>query len=431
MANNNLINIFCDFDGTITKNDISVAVLKNFAQWEKQTTRTILKGNIGSKHAYSAVAPYIKASLDQMIDFAKQIAQIEDGFINFFNFVKSKNFNFSILSDGFEFYINAILNKNNIETKFFASRLVEDENGLRFEFPNESKFCDLCATCKLKIIRQEGNGYFKIFIGNGISDRCVVEEADIVFAKSRLQDICYIKGVSFFPFNNFNDILYAFRIKPKCFVIDFDGTIGWSYEGILDAFTYTFRKLKKNMPAKSELVKLIGLPLEECFKNTVGEDYKNAVELFRQRYKKIFLKKTYIAPGTKETFEELKKLGYKIAILSNKNSFFLKKLIEHFELDVDLVVGEGDILENGKVIRKPDTRTIDFISEKLNVNKKEIVVVGDTEVDLLTARDCNFVALCSLYHPPDYFKEKGRTLAFITSISDLLKFGRFYKILSQ
>lgn len=426
------IKIFCDFDGTITKNDISVAILRKFAQWDNQE-RTILRGNIGSKSAYSSVAKYISASLDEMKKFARDVAEIQDGFIDFFKFISSNNFGFFVVSDGFGFYIREILNGYNI--KIFASELLDYNGRFHFVFPNSSDFCELCATCKLKILRKMGGKNFKVFIGNGISDRCAVEEADIVFAKSKLEDICYMKGISFFPFENFYDIISVFQLKPRCFVIDFDGTLGWSYDGILDAFTFTFKKIKKKIPDKESLVKLVGLPLEECFRKVLGNEdedlIRESVSIFRQRYKKVFLKKTYIAPGAKRTIDHLKNLGYKVVILSNKRDYFLKRLVENFKLNVDMVIGEGDIVEDGKIIKKPDPRTIDFISEKLNLNKNEIFVVGDTEIDLFTAKESSFIALYSQYSPPSYFKERGKVLSFISCISDLEKIGLFYKLVNS
>lgn len=422
--------IFCDFDGTVTKNDISVAILSKYARWGERT-RTIVKGNIGSKAAYSEVANFVNASIDELRRFAKEVAQIEDGFLEFVDLVRSRKYRFFIVSDGFGFYIKEILAKYGLEFDFFASELVSSGGDFKFDFPNSGSFCDLCATCKLKIIREKGGKNFKVFIGNGISDRCAVEEADIVFAKSRLQDICYMKGISFFHFDDFKDIIYASNLSPKCFVIDFDGTLGWSYEGILDAFSYTFKRMKKEPPPREELSKLIGFPLDECFRITLGEGYEKATKIFRRRYEKVFLRKTYLAPCAKKTLEELKKMGYKLVILSNKYSRFLKTLVKHFDLDVDLVIGEGDVVEEGRVLLKPDPRVLDFVSRELGVDKEQMFVVGDTHIDLATAKDSNFVALYSSHLPPSYFRERGKVVFFLACISDLIKLGRFYKILNS
>jgi len=218
----------------------------------------------------------------------------------------------------------------------------------------------------------------------------------------------------------------------KGFIIDFDGTIGWSYEGILDAFRYTFRKFYLDVPEGIE--KLIGLPLRDCFKLTLGEDKADkAVEIFRKRYRKVFLKKTYLANGVKETLELLKKLNYKIAILSNKKGDILRQLLAHFEIDhlVDLAVGEGDVLdENSRVILKPNPRVIDFVLSKLGLSREEVFIVGDSFVDLETAKASN-TDYIHLYRFDSDLDKLNSACGFISSISGLKNIGNFYHQLKR
>jgi 2,3-diketo-5-methylthio-1-phosphopentane phosphatase len=424
-----VIKIFCDFDGTITKKDVSIALLDRFTEgsW-KQLPKNVVKGNIGSKGAYLLIKDKIKGEISEMQKYVSEF-EIEDGFLEFFNFVSGR-YSFEIVSDGFSFYIKEILKKWGIEAKFWASELIKENSGFNFIFPNQSDFCDLCATCKLKIIRNNSEN-FTVFIGNGISDRCIVEEADIVFAKSRLKQICQMKGIAFFQFENFNEILEIFKKEVKGFVIDFDGTIGWSFEGIYDAFLYTLKKF--NTPLPENIRDYIGLPLIKCFEIILGEENANkAVEIFRKRYKKVFLKKTLLAPGTEKTLRKLKNLGYKIAILSNKKGEILRELINHLGISelLDIVVGEGDISYEGKEIFKPDSKTIDYISEKINVPPEKIVVVGDSEIDLQTAKNSStlFILLYNSDTNIDKFKDAN---GFISSITQLQKIGEFFRIKNQ
>jgi 2-hydroxy-3-keto-5-methylthiopentenyl-1-phosphate phosphatase len=422
------ISFFCDFDGTITKKDVSIAVLDKFTNREwRNSVRTIVGGNIGSKDIYKLAKDKINGTLDDMKKFVRDFIDVEDGFLDFVDFLQENSVDIQILSDGFSFYIRELLKKYNLNINFYASELVYDEEKKTFDFlfQNESDFCSLCATCKLKVMKKNNN-FFRVFVGNGISDRCAVEEAEIIFAKSRLKQICFIKGLDFFQFENFYDILKVLRKKLKGFIVDFDGTIGWSYEGILDAFRYTFSKFGTDMPDVIE--KLIGLPLYECFKLTLGEDKaEKAVEIFRERYRKVFLKKTYLAPGVKETFELLKKLGYKIAILSNKKGDILRELILHFKIQdlVDLVLGEGDILDGNKVVLKPNPKVIDFTLESLGLKRDEVFVVGDSFVDSETAKNSN-TDYIHLYRSDVEIEKLNSACGFISSISGLKKIAIFH-----
>jgi len=427
------ISFFCDFDGTITKKDVSIAVLDKFTNKEwRNSLRTIVGGNIGSKDIYKLVKGKLKGTLDDMKKFVREFIEVEDGFLDFIEFLRRNSVDIQILSDGFSFYIQELLEKFNLNLNFYASDLVYDEEKkiFDFSFQNGSDFCSLCATCKLKVMKKNNN-FFRVFIGNGISDRCAVEEAEVVFAKSRLKQICFIKGLDFFQFESFHDILRVLRKKLKGFIVDFDGTIGWSYEGILDSFKYTFRKFGIDIPAGIE--KLIGLPLYDCFRLTLGEDKaEKAVEIFRERYRKVFLKKTFLAPGVKETFEFLKKLNYKIAILSNKKGDILRELILHFKIHdlVDLVLGEGDILDKDKVVLKPNPKVIDFVLENLGLERDEVFVVGDSFVDSETARASN-ADYIHLYRFDTDFEKLNSACGFISSISGLKNIAIFYTILEN
>ena len=424
-----IIKILCDFDGTITKKDVSIALLDKFTDgsW-KQLPKNVVKGNIGSKSAYILIKEKIKGEVSEMQNYVREF-EIEDGFLEFFNFVSGR-YDFEIVSDGFSFYIKEILKKWGISARFWASELIKENSGFNFIFPNESDFCNLCATCKLKIIRNNSEK-FTVFIGNGISDRCIVESADIVFAKSRLKQICQMKGISFFQFENFYEILEVFKKDVEGFVIDFDGTIGWSFEGIYDAFSYTLKKF--NTPLPKNIRDYIGIPLIQCFEIILGKENANkAVEIFRKRYKKVFLKKTLLALGTEKTLRKLKEFGYKIAILSNKKGDILRELIKHLGIGdlLDIVVGEGDINYDGMEIFKPDPRTIYYISEKINVPTQKLIVVGDSEIDLQTAKNSGtfFMLLYNSDTNLDKFKEAN---GFISSITQLQKIGEFFRIKNQ
>ena len=57
-----------------------------------------------------------------------------------------------------------------------------------------------------------------VFIGDGVSDYCASNFADIVFAKKRLASYCWKNNITYYEFKNFNDIiikLEKLKIKHK------------------------------------------------------------------------------------------------------------------------------------------------------------------------------------------------------------------------
>ena len=104
--------IFCDFDGTITKVDTIGEFLNRFAnkKWldvEKQWRN----GQIGSRDCMIKQFSFIKnVSMSQLESFFNDI-EIDETFIEFYNNVKKRNIKFTIVSDGFDIFIYNILGK--------------------------------------------------------------------------------------------------------------------------------------------------------------------------------------------------------------------------------------------------------------------------------------------------------------------------------
>jgi 2-hydroxy-3-keto-5-methylthiopentenyl-1-phosphate phosphatase len=65
----------------------------------------------------------------------------------------------------------------------------------------------MCGNCKRYHVEQlKKEEYYTVYIGNGYSDRCPAEHADVVFAKGDLLDHCRCEGLECIPFSNFRDV---------------------------------------------------------------------------------------------------------------------------------------------------------------------------------------------------------------------------------
>jgi 2-hydroxy-3-keto-5-methylthiopentenyl-1-phosphate phosphatase len=60
-------------------------------------------------------------------------------------------------------------------------------------------------------LRFKQMGRKTIVIGDGMTDRCAITAADIIFAKEELQDICRQDGFPFFSFRDFSDIQFTLK----------------------------------------------------------------------------------------------------------------------------------------------------------------------------------------------------------------------------
>lgn len=217
---NEINSIFLDFDGTITKQDTVNSFFKTFAppEW-LNIEQDWIHGKISSRVCMQLQLDLIQNLTEEnFYNFLNSI-QIQDGFVEFCTLAKKYNKNITVISDGFDYFIEYILKKENINVPFFANKLdFSKENGyLKFKlsFPNTEGTCRLnlgnCKCTKVKNHTAEDEKF--LFAGDGLSDRCIASKAHLLFAKNSLKNHCIEKGVNFFEFNDFNDILNRLSLK--------------------------------------------------------------------------------------------------------------------------------------------------------------------------------------------------------------------------
>lgn len=212
--------IFLDFDGTITKFDTVCTFFKTFApsKW-LDVEKDWIKGKINSKTCMQMQLNLIKnLTEEQFYNYLNSI-ELQDGFKDFCTIMQKHNKNIYIISDGFDFFIDYTLRKENLNIPFFTNKLkIEKENNyLKFNlfFDNEDKNCTLhlgCCKCKIAKMHTIENEKF-IFAGDGLSDRCIASKANLLFAKNSLKAHCIENNMNFVEFNDFNDILNHLFLK--------------------------------------------------------------------------------------------------------------------------------------------------------------------------------------------------------------------------
>ena len=149
--------ILCDFDGTVSTVDMGNEILNRFTDkgWE-EIDRAYCAGEIGSRLAYTRVASFFTGSRAQMLEFVSSRERIDPYFLEFYRFCQRRGVDLKIVSDGLDFYIDAILKKNNIQDiEFFSNVTVfRDDDKLSIEFPRMNDKCEKCGTCKKDVLNR-------------------------------------------------------------------------------------------------------------------------------------------------------------------------------------------------------------------------------------------------------------------------------------
>jgi len=200
----------CDFDGTVTKEDVVDRVLEEFADpsWI-DIEQSWVDGKIGSRDCLAMQAELINAKEQDLLDFVKGIA-IDETFVDFARYCKRNAIDISILSDGVDLFIKSILNRHGLDTiRVFANSFGRANGNYKMVFPYFREDClGKSGVCKCGMMQELSSlGGFNILVGDGRSDFCLAKKADLTFAKSALLEFCKAEKIPHIEHGEFGDII--------------------------------------------------------------------------------------------------------------------------------------------------------------------------------------------------------------------------------
>ncbi len=202
------LEIFCDFDGTITTGDTIVYIMERLAHpaWREIEERWE-RGEIGSRECLSLEVPLLHGGWAAVADVLSRVP-IDKTFIQFASWCKQEDIPLRIVSDGIDRLIEQILGQYAIEVNsIWSNHIAEKEGKLFMKFPNKSSD-DECKSgiCKCDILQLAKPGSLKVVIGDGRSDLCWAQHADLLFAKAALLKYCQEMEIDCVPFCDFGTI---------------------------------------------------------------------------------------------------------------------------------------------------------------------------------------------------------------------------------
>lgn len=208
----NDVAILVDFDGTITTEDTNDILVSKYGNEKvKEVDEKYNNGKIDLIDLFNGVFSEIKLTEKEYVDFILREFKLSEGFVEFYNYIKSYNIPFAIISGGFDNGIIPLLKKHGIENiNILSNHLNFSGMDITVEFhDNDFNCCEFgpCGNCKVKHYRSFKEKYKQvIFIGDGSTDEKVANIADVVFAKDLLLRYCISKGIEYIPWKDFNDI---------------------------------------------------------------------------------------------------------------------------------------------------------------------------------------------------------------------------------
>lgn len=169
-------------------------------------------------------------------------------------------------------------------------------------------------------------------------------------------------------------------------VFDLDGTLVQSHKNIYLATIHSFDELKiKYTLPEEEFYTKIGHHFEDIFDDFGIEvnDFDEFIEVYKKAYFD-FIDSSILYPNVEEVLSELKTREYKIALLTTKGQEQADKIINHFNLshNFDYIMGRRP-----RIAHKPAPDMLLKICDETYSKPEEILMVGDTELDILCGKN--------------------------------------------
>ena len=210
----------------------------------------------------------------------------------------------------------------------------------------------------------------------------------------------------------------------KVYIFDLDGTLLDTLTDLAASTNYALRE--HGMPEHSvdDVRRFVGNGVRKLMERAVPDGADNplfdeAFATFRQHYMEHALDTTRPYDGVPEMLATLKSRGCRIAVVSNKMMAATQELCQHFFPDtVEVAIGEH---EAEGIRKKPAADTVYAALSALGVTKDHAVYVGDSDVDIATARHAGLPCISVLwgFRDRDFLLQHGAT-TLVSAPSELL-----------
>lgn len=168
-------------------------------------------------------------------------------------------------------------------------------------------------------------------------------------------------------------------------LLDLDGTLTDPREGITRCIQYALQKMGRDVPEADNLVRYIGPPLHESFREMLDgddTDARQAVALYRERFGETGLYENALYPGIETALDRLRDCGAKLAVATSKPAVYARRIVSHFGLDARLDSVWGSELDG---TRTDKSDLLAHILEETGIDPDTTVMVGDRHHDVIGA----------------------------------------------
>ena len=213
-------------------------------------------------------------------------------------------------------------------------------------------------------------------------------------------------------------------ITYGAYIFDLDGTLLDTLGDLAASVNYALRTHGMTEHSIDDVRRYVGNGVRKLMERAIPDgasnpDFEATFVTFRQHYMAHSLDTTKPYDGIPETLQALKAEGCRLAVVSNKMMAATQELCRHFFPDtIEVAIGED---EAHGIRKKPAPDTVIAALCQLGVGQERAVYVGDSDVDLETARNSDLPCISVLwgFRDRDFLLQHGAK-TFISAPSELL-----------
>ena len=167
-------------------------------------------------------------------------------------------------------------------------------------------------------------------------------------------------------------------------LLDLDGTLTDPKQGIVGSIQHALRSLGRDAPEESALLKYIGPPLREIFRELLGEDgdTEQAVVAYRERFVAIGMYQNAVYADIPEALQLLRERGARLFVATSKPQVYAQRILDHFGLNQYFDEVYGSELDGQRADK------VDLIAHVLSVSRLDrthTMMIGDRHHDVVGA----------------------------------------------
>ena len=206
-------------------------------------------------------------------------------------------------------------------------------------------------------------------------------------------------------------------------IFDLDGTVLDTLDDLAASTNYALRAFGLPERSRDEVRRFVGNGVRRLMQQAVpdGESdprFEEVLATFREHYMHHSMDTTQPYPGIMPMLARLREEGHATAVVSNKFDAATKSLCQHyFGTLIDVAIGESE-----RIRRKPAPDTVIEAMRLLGAKKEQSIYIGDSDVDIATAKACAIPCVSVLwgFRDRDFLLAHGATV-FISQPEEMVK----------